>query len=280
MIESKVVLLVTVSTVYLLNIILTTGQYPYADCNHFWDEWPLDVCIPHAQSYDYMYVCNGTTSIILNQYHHDECGTPGAVPIYSESYYLPKWGTCDKDTNCDYFFIQCDGISMYYATINTCLNGYIDTCSDTKVTRTKYKFDDCSGKIKQETTNDWADFGDDYGYSDCKISCPIQNKNNKHSKNKTDKISELLSNNAILILCTALVLFFMSIFVLYCYKKNVRIRKNINNMVQHYNNDKKDKIMSNSDLEIENSGEVGEVASSKNATTVDENNVEKELLNA
>ena len=134
------------------------GQAYDWDCNHY-ITYTVDMCYQYSTSYQYLFKCNGTSSIVLYYYTDGDCSTDGEGAYDSLTYggSSSSYFNCDGDDACSYMILRyyydsdCTGDSYYDAPFITgeCYTGSGASgeysCSGSKYTVTAYSSDDCSG---------------------------------------------------------------------------------------------------------------------------------------
>ena len=90
---------------------ISSGQYDW-ECNHL-SFYTVDVCYQYSTSYQYLFECNTTNSMVFSQYSDGSCGETDAESIYSVTYWESSdtydLFQCDQDAACDYAVLR------YYA---------------------------------------------------------------------------------------------------------------------------------------------------------------------
>ena len=147
---------------------LSSGQYDW-DCNHL-GVYTVDVCYQFSTSFQYLFKCNTTDSMVFTQYSDGSCGETDAESIYSVTYWESTdtydLFQCDQDTACDYVILRyyededCSGDSYWdnpfvtgqcYSSSSTSFTmscGAVTLTIETYTTAT-----DCTGSSVTSTSN-------------------------------------------------------------------------------------------------------------------------------
>ena len=158
-----------------LLVLGASAQYEWT-CNH-WSAYTVDVCYQYSTSYQYLFECNTTDSLVLSQFSDGSCGETDADPWYSITYWESSDTTdlfqCDQSAACDYAILryytddECSGDTYSDGPFVTgqCYEGsstsFEVSCGTDKLTVKSYTTaGDCTGSSVSATVN-YASYNDD-----------------------------------------------------------------------------------------------------------------------
>ena len=94
--------------ILLILIVSASAQYNW-NCNH-WSAYTVDVCYQYSSTYQYLYQCNTTDSMVLLQYTGGTCGETDADAFYSVTYKESSDTSdifqCDQSGQCNYAILR------------------------------------------------------------------------------------------------------------------------------------------------------------------------------